>query len=583
MADFIQYGQGPKEAMPKHGDEYIGMIYYATDTHETFLYTDTEIVKQTVGAKTADGGEIFNNYEDNRALSANSHASGTNTQAGGRGFQAISCEVGEDGNSLVYSFSNNETTTWALTLLQLEIASVAEATIDITVIPTKSKANPTRSWGNLDYCGKIISIDPSKAQIITTMDSYIAGDKRPWASEAQPATVIVPAYSHIGTIVVGNGANATGWSSKAINAVANASGYNTLAAGKYSNAMNLKTIAGGYAATAGGWETKALGQGSFTHGKQNTVLPNAEFSAAFGEGNEIKWAHNFVVGKYADNTNPRYFVVGGGTDANNRKNLMEIGEKTAIVNVFNSSQSNSIVPKWYLDAWTIKKKAYSGQSNPTWATIEEVNTGNLQSIINLNYLLDNFYDKQDIEQKLTTLQGKIDSKADQTSVETLSGSISTCETRLDEIGDEPAVAEKTTLDEVKQLLVERNYVDQDFVEDVFAYAYKVLLSQDSILSDELQPPVGGHIISAVRLNAKGTYDVWLDNEQYYFIHEDGEYPSELYIGAKIEITEIDDKGHISGYVYYNDMEDVLKLQQKVYELEHTIASLTARIEALENN
>ena len=244
------------------------------------------------------------------------------------------------------------------------------------------------------------------------MDSYIAGDKRPWASETQPATVIVPAYSHIGTIIVGNGANATGWSSKAVNAVANASGYNTLAAGKYSNAMNLKTVAGGYAATAGGWETKALGQGSFTHGKWNTVLPNAEFSAAFGEGNEVKWAHNFVVGKYADNTNPRYFVVGGGTDANNRKNLMEIGEKTAIVNVFNSNQSNSIVPKWYLDAWTIKKKAYSGQSNPTWATIEEVNKDNLQSIINLDYLNNNFYNKQTIDETTNTLHEEINAKAD---------------------------------------------------------------------------------------------------------------------------------------------------------------------------
>ena len=51
----------------------------------------------SVGKKTAEDGEIFNDYENNQALSLSSHAEGWNNTAGGKGFMIIQAHDNENG------------------------------------------------------------------------------------------------------------------------------------------------------------------------------------------------------------------------------------------------------------------------------------------------------------------------------------------------------------------------------------------------------------------------------------------------------------------------------------------------------
>ena len=68
----------------------------------------------------------------------------------------------------------------------------------------------------------------------------------------------------------------------------------TIAKGNYSHAEGIRTQAIGHYSHAGGYETKAEGVGSFTHGK-NTIANN-NYSASFGKFNKIDENAIFQVG-----------------------------------------------------------------------------------------------------------------------------------------------------------------------------------------------------------------------------------------------------------------------------------------------
>ena len=118
-------------------------------------------------------------------------------------------------------------------------------------------------------------------------------------------------YARDGSIdASGNGAHAEGYNTKALANGAHAEGRDTIANGVYSHAEGYKTTASGTASHAGGIGTIA---------NQNAMT---------------------AIGKYNSsvNTNNTLFVVGNGTDTNNRKDAFVIKNNgDVLINPLNSS------------------------------------------------------------------------------------------------------------------------------------------------------------------------------------------------------------------------------------------------------
>ena len=326
------------------------------------------------GQVTENGGVIFND-ENNKAIAANSMVSGTNTQAGGKAFEIIDIHYQASDNSLLLFLDNAEEKP-ELDALEAYISenNIDITTLDVTIIATQSSQNPARSWGNLDYCGKIMGIgndDTSHSYLFHITNTFKEG-QHPWASAEQPAQFIIPALSQFGTITIGVAANASGYDTKAIGAVANAEGYNNMAVGKYSHVDGRDNVAGGYSSHATGWNNKALGQASFVGGKNNTVRNTAHRSAAFGEGQDVKWEDNFYVGRYGNNTSPRPFAVGIGTSDSDRRNGLEVTREGMVLigKAGSSAHHNSVPQMWQLDEKApLKNPAFTG--TPTAPTPEK--------------------------------------------------------------------------------------------------------------------------------------------------------------------------------------------------------------------
>lgn len=136
------------------------------------------------------------------------------------------------------------------------------------------------------------------------------------------------------SLVMGNGAVASGYYATALgfNTVASrtgslASGFYAAATDNYASAFGDQTDATGYASFANGIGTLATKSASFATG--NGTLARGNFSSAHGLQTQTDADASFVVGKYNkvyfNNTGGSgSFVVGNGTDGGNRRNYFEV-------------------------------------------------------------------------------------------------------------------------------------------------------------------------------------------------------------------------------------------------------------------
>lgn len=91
----IKILDGSSQNLPSTGSEQLkaGRIFITTDFPNEAIYycpEDGRIIQLSsgIGKRTLEGGEIFNDYINNKALSRYSHAEGSNTIASGQGAHA---------------------------------------------------------------------------------------------------------------------------------------------------------------------------------------------------------------------------------------------------------------------------------------------------------------------------------------------------------------------------------------------------------------------------------------------------------------------------------------------------------------
>lgn len=211
-----------------------------------------------VGEKTDDGGEIFNDYANNQALGNYSSARGYITIAGGKGFTPlVLTPVDETDLTLGYNITIQDAT-------GLEVG-------DIMSIYSGKVMN------NFDFYSTITAIDETNTIITVdvmpdgiypidgTTTEYIWFPKKPNLN---------------GDVVLGTGAYAEGYETKAVLVSAHAEGCETIAAGKYSHAEGRLTTAG-YAAHAEGYGTTAEGHQSHAEGYETIASESATHAEGF--------------------------------------------------------------------------------------------------------------------------------------------------------------------------------------------------------------------------------------------------------------------------------------------------------------
>ena len=139
----------------------------------------------------------------------------------------------------------------------------------------------------------------------------------------------------LGIVASGEYSHAEGISTQATEYGSHAEGYNTIASGSLSHAEGESTQAIGYASHAEGNATQAIGDyshtegdftqaiGNYSHAEGQETIASGQYSHAEGYNTitSASWQH--VQGQWnATSSVPAAFIVGNGTDNNNRSNLI---------------------------------------------------------------------------------------------------------------------------------------------------------------------------------------------------------------------------------------------------------------------
>ena len=237
------------------------IFYDYKDSNNNIIYTRMKVGDSKRTARDlpfascgiTDGGEIFNDYDNNKALSKYSSAKGYNTIAGGRGFQ------------VKYVISTTEG-------YDIELSN----TSDIEVGDKFSFYSQSMS-SNYDLYGTVKNI----------YDNHIIVDFFPITFLDNPTTkeyIWFPYKPNLnGDVVLGEGADASGYYTKANEYGSHSEGYGTVAGGRYAHAEGNNTFAG-YASHAEGRDTIAMEEDSHAEGRG--VIVSGEM--AHGEGFNTK-------------------------------------------------------------------------------------------------------------------------------------------------------------------------------------------------------------------------------------------------------------------------------------------------------
>ena len=246
---------------------------------------------QLVGKKTSEGGEIFNDYENNKALATNSISAGNDTQAGYKGYKITHYEFPED-NTYVTIWLNDKD-------LEDKVSNVYQVNDQIHMGPhfhDRYYIYSIGETGSANDGGTIITLKPTYGDVITDdfkkspseVEEDFPDGSRNWLyvigkPYGEPIKHSKGATSlGSGTLTTGGGALATGILTQALGLGSFTSGSDTRA---------------GYCAVASGTETEAM--------YDRSVALN--YLTKTGRNNQT------VVGKANEVEKTAMFVVGGGT------------------------------------------------------------------------------------------------------------------------------------------------------------------------------------------------------------------------------------------------------------------------------
>lgn len=333
-----------------------------------------KVVDTSTGQMTPCGGEIFNDYENNRALGEHSTAFGTNATAGQKAFYIHSIDVGE--KRIILSEATEKPN---IPIMGSDLVNDSDSNVSIGYEP--NDVFSITNDAHYDFCGKIARVEgnaiyyqgdlpfnsivdgtdhddhtffvPSKPRIglvnitpgnfasglnsisagkgsfATGIDTIAGGNASFTAGRRTKAGYIATATG-LDTSALGNFSNAEGRSTQATGEYSKAQNLCTKASGESSVAMNALTVASGNSATATGRETEASGWFSFTGGRgtkasgvcavatgQETEA-SGQCSSASGIGTIADGTATHVGGKFNRTSGNKIVVYGNGADDANR-------------------------------------------------------------------------------------------------------------------------------------------------------------------------------------------------------------------------------------------------------------------------
>lgn len=310
-----------------------------------------------VGRSTRDGGEIFNDYGANQALSPYSKADGVGSRAGCYGYKPLSTtadgtitvedadltgnraidnyEVGDlicfDGQFHWYhelkisALATNTAGNTVITVVTVNGGDMADLTMDGSgnefedwvYVPSKPTAGIAGPFSYAAYAGGEGSVAIGRGARATGRNSQAIGNYATAIGRDSVAgysayaegvgTVATGFHSHaegLGTIASGARSHSEGDRTKAEGVISHAEGKSTIARGDYSHAEGYETIANGIGSHAGGFRTTANGAHSYAEGKNTTaggVISHAEgeYTIANGDYSHAEGNGSVASGNYS--------------------------------------------------------------------------------------------------------------------------------------------------------------------------------------------------------------------------------------------------------------------------------------------
>ena len=288
------------------------------------------------GQKTENGGEIFNDYVNNKAISQNATTFGYNNLAGLRGFEITSWENNGDGTGFY---------------------TLSKALPEEIKIGTLFSAQISKNYYNY---GSITSISEDRTTI--HVDKYI---------DVSPSSALnvlwFTDYPEIGDIDLGLNAFVGGSNNQAIQDGAVSFGKNNKTIGKYGATFGKDNVAY-YAAFAGGTNNKALNERTFTFGAKNEAT--GLNSTTFGYGNKATAENQFVLGRYNKEDPDSVFIVAYGK-LNEEKNMLTVKRDGGVCADFVPVNKDHLTNKGYVDSIVVPVAEKVKEVDTTVESIED--------------------------------------------------------------------------------------------------------------------------------------------------------------------------------------------------------------------
>ena len=339
------------------------------------LNIDVMGVTGGVGKATPEGGLIFNDYENNKAIKTGSTAFGISNIAGTRAFHIEnisgkvitldSVEGIEQGIGCYYSFKSNNNYDFAGIILSVDETNntITVDNVPPNVVLTNASEDDARLWvpqypelgtkaiggynfatGSLNKVNQYAAFGCGHNNTVSGKYSLASGINNfvgYAGTVCGQANYVLGMFSNAcGTnnVVEGRASFVSGTNNKATGEMSEALGQETEASGARSTTRGYKTVASGIDAVAIGNQNKAKGRGSFTSGYVNVVsgenavgfgcgcVVEGQYSLASGYGLKTKTQAQTAFGMYneIDNHHDALFMVGNGTNGDNRSNALVV-------------------------------------------------------------------------------------------------------------------------------------------------------------------------------------------------------------------------------------------------------------------
>lgn len=306
--------------------EFLGTKQFDMDLVD--YYTKEEIDNVIVGKKTAEVGEIFNDYDNNIA--------------GSRVFTVleIASNADDGSGSGTYTLDSTE---------GLEVGdefSVHVAQSDTGSLQCDNAGKITAINGNVVTVDRVFNNSTFSISAFKEWDSYLDED----GNDKEVNTFRIPAKPNVGTRSIGVYSNARGKNTKALSKGSSAEGKESVAAGSWSHAEGNNTYAA-YSAHAEGSGTKAIGQNSHAEGQNTETTSFGAHAEGYNTKARAYNAHAEGSESYADGQSSH--AEGSGTMATAKASHAEGQTSNALGNYshtegyFTLAQGNSAHSEGY--------------------------------------------------------------------------------------------------------------------------------------------------------------------------------------------------------------------------------------------